>query len=63
MIVCTVEQHDIVDSSGVPTGEHELRATYALDLETNTILSLPQVPLWQLDAVYLPSLDSWVIGA
>ena len=60
MIVCIVEQHDIIDSSGVPTGEQELLATHAIDLETNNILSL-QISLSQLNAVYSPSLDSWVI--
>ncbi|MCI5120575.1 MAG: hypothetical protein D3908_05175 [Candidatus Electrothrix sp. AUS4] len=62
MIVCIVEQHDLVDSSGTPTGEQELFATYAIDLETNKILSLPKVSLCQLDAVYSPSLGNWVIN-
>ena len=61
MIVCIVEQHDIVDSSGIPTGEQELLAIYAVDLETNNILSLPQISLCQLDAVYSPSLGNWVV--
>ena len=61
MIVCIVEQHDLVDSSGTPTGEQELFATYAIDLETHNILSLPHLSLCQLDAVYSPSLGSWVI--
>jgi hypothetical protein len=61
MIVCIVEQHDIVNSSGAPTGEQELLATHAIDLETNNILSLPQMSLSQLNAVYSPSLGSWVI--
>ena len=62
MIVCIVEQHDIVDSSGTPTGEQEPMATYAVDLETNNILSLPKISPLQLDAVYSPVLESWVIG-
>lgn len=62
MIICIVEQHDIVDSSGAPTGEQELLATYAVDLETNNILSLPQVSLCQLNAVYSHSLGSWIIN-
>ncbi|MCI5212660.1 MAG: hypothetical protein D3910_28595 [Candidatus Electrothrix sp. ATG2] len=62
MIVCIVEQHNFVDSSGVPTGEKDFLATHAVDLETNKILSLPQVPVSQLDAVYSPSLDSWVVN-
>ena len=61
MIVCIVEQHDIIDSSGVPTGAKELLATHAVDLESNNILSLPRISLSQLDAVYSPSLGSWVV--
>ncbi|MCI5163393.1 MAG: hypothetical protein D3917_15510 [Candidatus Electrothrix sp. AX5] len=61
MIVCIVEQHDIVDSSGIPTGKQELLATHAVDLETNNILSLPQISLSQLNAVYSSSLGSWII--
>ncbi|MCI5218876.1 MAG: hypothetical protein D3914_06740 [Candidatus Electrothrix sp. LOE2] len=61
MIVCIAEQHDIVDSSGVRTGEQELLATHAVDLETNNILSLPRISLSQLDAVYSPSLGGWVV--
>lgn len=61
MIICIVEQHDITDSSGVPTGEQELRANYAVDLETNNILALPQMSLSQLGAVYSPSLGNWVV--
>ncbi|MCI5137695.1 MAG: hypothetical protein D3922_04595 [Candidatus Electrothrix sp. AR1] len=61
MIVCIVEQHDIIDSSGVPTGAKELFATHAIDLESNNILFLPQISLSQLDAVYSTSLGSWVI--
>ncbi|MCI5141906.1 MAG: hypothetical protein D3909_09320 [Candidatus Electrothrix sp. ATG1] len=62
MIICIVEQHNSVDSSGVPTDEKDLFVTHAVDLETNNILSLPQVPVSQLDAVYAPSLDAWVIN-
>ncbi|MDU9050224.1 MAG: hypothetical protein Q3M30_15365 [Candidatus Electrothrix sp. Rat3] len=61
MFVCIVEQHDIVDPSGVRTGEQELLATHAIDLETNNILSLPRISLSQLNAVYSASLGSWVI--
>ncbi|CAK8725688.1 hypothetical protein GMJAKD_17080 [Candidatus Electrothrix aarhusensis] len=61
MIVCIVEQHDIVDSSGIPTGKQELLATHAVDLETNNILSLPQISPSQLNAVYSSSLGSWII--
>ena len=62
MIICIVEQHDLVDSSGIPTGEKELLATYAVDLETAKILFLPKISLCQLDAVYSPSLGSWVVN-
>ncbi|CAK8724744.1 hypothetical protein KKHLCK_14865 [Candidatus Electrothrix laxa] len=61
MILCIVEQQDIIDSSGAPTGEKELLATHAVDLETNNILSLPRISLGQLGAVYSPSLGSWVV--
>jgi len=61
MIFCIVEQHDIVNSSGVPTGAKELLATHAIDLETNNILSLPRISLSQLDAAYSSTLGGWVI--
>ena len=61
MIVCIVEEQDIVDSSGTPTGEQEAVVTYAVDLESNNILSLPRVSPQQLNAVYSPPLESWVI--
>lgn len=61
MIVCIVEQHDIVDSSGTPTGEQEPMATYAVDLETDNILSLPKVSPHQLNVVYSPLLETWVV--
>ena len=61
MIICIVEQHDFVDPSGAPTGEQELLATHAIDLETNNILSLPNISLCQLGAVYSASLGSWII--
>ncbi|MCI5167844.1 MAG: hypothetical protein D3903_17580 [Candidatus Electrothrix sp. GM3_4] len=61
MILCIVEQHDIVDSSGIPTGKQELLATHAVDLESNNILSLPKISLRQLGAVYSNSLGNWVI--